>query len=79
MHESDCDHCKSLQECWGIDMRRRLEELEPQKPERKPVEPSPLSANETLGQPTECMSLRTVKPNQSRTGSEGELEAVAKA
>jgi len=27
MHRQDCDHCSALQECWGIDMRKRLEEL----------------------------------------------------
>ena len=27
MHDPDCDHCYVLQECWGIDMRKRLEEL----------------------------------------------------
>jgi hypothetical protein len=79
MRDLDCDYCKVLQACWGIDMRRRLEELRPREPERNPVEPSPVSANETLGQPTECMSLRTINQNQGRTVSEGELEAVAKA
>ena len=79
IRDLNCDHCKALQTCWGIDMRRRLEELRPQKPERKPVEPSPVSANETLGQPTECMSLRSVNQNQSITGSEDELEAVTEA
>ena len=75
----NCDHCKALQACWGIDMRRRLEELRPREPGRKPVEPSPVSANETLVQPTECMSLRTVNRNQRITGSEDELESVAEA
>jgi hypothetical protein len=27
MHHQDCDHCNALQECWGIDMRKRLEDL----------------------------------------------------
>jgi len=27
IHEPVCDHCNVLQECWGIDMRKRLEEL----------------------------------------------------
>jgi len=27
MHRQDCDHCNTLQACWGIDMRKRLEEL----------------------------------------------------
>ena len=79
IRDLNCDHCKALQTCWGIDMRRRLEELRPQKPERKPVEPSPVSANETLGQPTECMSVRSGNQNQSITGSEDELEAVTEA
>jgi hypothetical protein len=75
----NCNHCKALQACWGIDMRRRLEELRPQESERKPVELSPVSASETIGRPTERTSLRTVNQNQSRTASEDELEAVAKA
>lgn len=60
-------------------MRQRLEELRPQEPERKPVEQSPIPVSETLGQQTECMSLETVNGNQSITGSEDELEAVAEA
>jgi hypothetical protein len=27
MHSQDCDHCKALRDCWGIDMRKRLQEL----------------------------------------------------
>jgi hypothetical protein len=79
IRDLNCDDCKALQACWGIDMRRRLEELRPREPERKPVEPNTVSPNEPLGQPTECMCLRTVNQNQSRTVSEDELEAVAKA
>jgi hypothetical protein len=78
IRDLNCDHCKALQACWGIDMRRRLEELRPPEPERNPVEPSPVSANETLGQPTECIPVRTVNQNQGRTVSEDELEALAK-
>jgi hypothetical protein len=79
IRDLNCDHCKALQACWGIDMRKRLEELRPQEPGPKPIEPSPISANETPGPPTECMSLRTVSRNQSIAGSDDELEAVAKA
>jgi len=68
VRDLNCDHCKALQGCWGIDMRRRLEELRPQEPAPKSVEPSPVSANETLDQPTECMPLRTVSRNQSIAG-----------
>ena len=75
----NCDHCKALQACWGIDMRRRLEELRPQQPERNLVEPSPVSANEISGQPPECVSLTSVHQNHRITGSEDELESVAEA
>ena len=51
VRDLNCDHCKALQECWGIDMRKRIEELRPQEPERKLVEPSPASADETLVRP----------------------------
>lgn len=27
LHSQDCEHCGALQECWGLDMRRRLMEL----------------------------------------------------
>ena len=27
MHRPDCEHCNSVEECWGIDMRKRLQEL----------------------------------------------------
>jgi hypothetical protein len=79
IRDLDCDYCKALQACWGIDMRRRLEELLPQELRRQPEDPSPVSANETLGQPTRCVSSKTVNQDQSITVSEDELEAVAKA
>jgi hypothetical protein len=30
MHRADCNHCNALQECWGLDMPRRLAELSKQ-------------------------------------------------
>lgn len=37
MHGADCSHCNALQECWGLDMKRRLEELGKQETDRKPL------------------------------------------
>jgi hypothetical protein len=28
LHSKDCGCCAALEECWGLDMRRRLEEHE---------------------------------------------------
>ena len=33
MHSPGCDHCDVLQDCWGIDMRSRLQELAPLEPD----------------------------------------------
>lgn len=30
IHPPDCEHCNTVQECWGTDMRKRLEELNKQ-------------------------------------------------
>jgi len=47
IREPVCDHCKALQECWGIDMRKRLEELSPQEHEGKPWALSPSESKES--------------------------------
>ena len=39
VHRADCDRCGWAHECWGADIRNRLEELrrvDPQKPELQP-------------------------------------------
>ena len=39
LHSKDCGCCAALEECWGLDMRRRLEELNEQANQSaKPVE-----------------------------------------
>jgi len=47
LREPVCDHCNALQECWGIDMRRRLEELRPKEHEGKPGAMSPSESKES--------------------------------
>jgi hypothetical protein len=48
IQEPFCDHCKALQECWGIDMRRRLAELSPHEPDCKPRALSLLGEQDSL-------------------------------
>jgi hypothetical protein len=30
LHSQDCEHCTAIEKCWGLDMRRRLAELNEQ-------------------------------------------------
>jgi len=39
MRDPLCDGCIALEECWGLDMRKRLQELSPPQTERKTVTP----------------------------------------
>lgn len=47
IREPVCDHCNALQDCWGIDMRRRLKELSPQEHEGEPWALSPSESQES--------------------------------
>lgn len=69
IHEPDCDHCDVLQECWGIDMRKRLEELRPQQQNTK-LEPPGLVSKSLPGADSILRIVSSTKfPNSSRCSS----------
>jgi len=45
MHSQDCDHCKVHQDCWGIDIRKRLQELAQQEQPPEDRSTGPLKAD----------------------------------
>jgi hypothetical protein len=53
MHDPGCTYCSALQSCWGLDMRKRLEELGKREADRKPWPvPQPEEQNLQSTRPT---------------------------
>ena len=72
----NCDQCKAIQACWGIDISEdALKSYDRQS--RNPVEPSAVSAKEIISKQPECASFWSIDEKQGMTGSEDELEFVA--
>jgi hypothetical protein len=73
IREPFCDHCNALQECWGIDMQRRLEELSPKEHEGKPGTLSPSESKESWATPQmhgldDCFDSSNSETQSRKTG-----------
>ncbi len=73
IRDLNCDHCNALQECWGIDMRRRLEELSPKEHEGKPGALSPSKSQESWATAQvhgldDCFESSNSKTQSRKTG-----------
>ena len=79
MRRPNCDRCNALEDCWGIDMRKRLEELGNQKngPMLVCAQPGP-----ELRAPSDAFCLESlISSNQeapTRLAPEDRSELVAK-